>query len=367
MLLVIPQFLLSLGHENYLMILGVIIPSWTVIMIVLERFFPYTSGIKLFRRGFWIDLIWYTLIQSKVMEIIIFTYIILGLKAYLGLENFGPLSNWNFWLLLLMFFIIHDFYIYWFHRLQHNNKYLWRTHEAHHSGREVDWLAGSRSHFLEILINQTIEFAPIFFLLDTQTALYLYPAKALIDALWGMWIHANINVNTGKLQYIINGPEMHQWHHANHHEVFYKNYSTKLAIWDWLFDTGFLPNLKPLNFTFSKPQMYGLPYAYPKGFFTQTVFALHRFNFLNFEFHTFYEQILNFRLNFYSKLFKIFGIQESWTKSEIFDAENQKYSLDESQPKCTKCNQVQKYYYHSSQLTYLCEHCESDEDLEKFN
>ena len=37
---------------------------------------------------------------------------------------------------------------------------LWRMHEAHHATADVDWLSGARSHALEILINQTIEFAP---------------------------------------------------------------------------------------------------------------------------------------------------------------------------------------------------------------
>lgn len=367
MLLHIPQFLLNLGHEKYLFIIGIIIPSWTIFIIILERIFPYTKGIKLFRRGFWIDLIWYTIIQSKVLEFVIFSFIILGLKSYLGLENFGPLSKYNFWLLLFGYFITHDFYMYWMHRFQHNNKYLWRTHEGHHSNREIDWLAGSRSHFSEILINQTIEFAPIFFLLDAQTAMYMYPAKALLDAVWGIWIHANVNVNSGKLQYIINGPEMHQWHHANHYEVFYKNYGTKLAIWDWIFGTGFLPNLKPLNFVFSKPKMFGLPYAYPKGFWSQTVFAFYRFNFLNIEYHTFYEQILNMRKNISTKILNLLGIKESWTNSEIFDTENQKFTIDDSQPKCIKCHHIQKYYFKSNQLEYLCENCQTDAELEKFN
>lgn len=109
--------------------------------------------------------------------------------------------------------------------------------------------------------------------------MYMYPAKALLDAVWGMWTHANVNVNTGKLQYLINGPEMHQWHHANHHEVFYKNYSTKIAAWDWIFGTGFLPGLQPLKSYFSKPQMFGLPYAYPNGFWDQLVYAFKRFDF----------------------------------------------------------------------------------------
>ena len=35
----------------------------------------------------------------------------------------------------------------------------------------------------------------------------------MISAVWGMYIHSNINVNTGRLQKFINGPEMHRWHH----------------------------------------------------------------------------------------------------------------------------------------------------------
>jgi hypothetical protein len=95
------------------------------------------------------------------------------------------------------------------------------------------------------------------------------PIKALIDAVWGMYIHSNIDVRSGKLQYVINGPEMHQWHHANDRTVFYANYSTKLAIWDWVFGTAYLPDRK-------KPVEYGLYYDYPKDYFLQHWFSVKR-------------------------------------------------------------------------------------------
>ena len=72
MLAMIPEIFIKLGHDNYMTIIGVIIPSWAILMIILERLFPYTQHIKLFRRGFWLDFIWYTLLQSKVLEIVIF-------------------------------------------------------------------------------------------------------------------------------------------------------------------------------------------------------------------------------------------------------------------------------------------------------
>ncbi|PSL35560.1 sterol desaturase family protein [Chitinophaga ginsengisoli] len=229
-----------------------------VILVMLERKYPYTKGLPLFRDGFWIDLVWYTLIQSYFLKILIFDYIILPIDQHYHLSSLQLITHWPIAAQVLFFLVTHDFYIYWFHRWQHHSKWLWRTHEAHHSGTEVDWLSGSRSHSLEILINQTIEFAPIILLGANPIVV---PIKALIDAVWGMYIHSNINVKSGKLQYWINGPEMHQWHHAEHKEVYYSNFSTKLAIWDWLFGTAYLPDTKPLRF--------GLPYVYPKDYFLQ--------------------------------------------------------------------------------------------------
>jgi sterol desaturase/sphingolipid hydroxylase (fatty acid hydroxylase superfamily) len=254
-----------------------ILVTWICIIVTLERFFPYTKGVKFFRKGFWLDMVWYTFIQSFFLSILINSYIIAPLKVKFNYEG-TVLSHWPIWALVLLFLFVHDFYIYWFHRLQHHNKILWRTHEAHHSNKEVDWLAGSRSHILEIIINQTIEFAPIVLLLDVKTAAIVVPIKALLDAVWGIWIHANIDVHSGKLQYFINGPEMHQWHHSDHQEVFYSNYGTKFAFWDWIFGTMFIPGLHPQEYKMMKPDKFGLPYDFPQDYFMQHWFAFHRFD-----------------------------------------------------------------------------------------
>jgi sterol desaturase/sphingolipid hydroxylase (fatty acid hydroxylase superfamily) len=260
-----------------------ILVTWICFVVTLEHFFPYTKGVKFFRKGWWLDIVWYTFIQSFFLTILINSYIIAPLKTKMGYAESGILSHWPIWALVLLFLFTHDFYIYWFHRLQHHSKLLWRTHEAHHSNKQVDWLAGSRSHVLEIIINQTIEFAPIVLLLDVKTAAIIIPIKALLDAVWGIWIHSNVNVHSGKLQYIINGPEMHQWHHSDHQEVFYSNYGTKFAFWDWIFGTAFLPGLNPVNYKMMKPDKFGLPYEYPRDYFAQHWFSFHRFDVKKFE------------------------------------------------------------------------------------
>lgn len=238
-----------------------------VVLLVLERKFPYRKGLPFFREGLFVDLFWYTLVQSYFLQILIFGFIIAPLAAHFG-ARFHLVSNWPVVAQVAFFVVTHDFYIYWFHRFQHNSAFFWRTHEAHHSGKHVDWLAGSRSHIVEIIINQTIEFAPIILLGANPIVV---PIKALIDAVWGMYIHANIDVKSGKLQYVINGPEMHLWHHADHEEVYYANFSTKFAVWDWLFGTAFLPENR-------KPQRWGLPYAFPKDYFAQHAFSVVRFD-----------------------------------------------------------------------------------------
>jgi len=239
-----------------------------IVFVTLERLFPYRKGLKVFREGFWIDLVWYTLIQSYFLKILIFDYIITPIDHHYNLSRLHLVTGWPLWVQVLFFFVTHDLYIYWFHRAQHHNKVLWRIHEAHHSGKDVDWLAGSRSHVFEIIINQTIEFAPIVLLGANPLVV---PIKALMDAVYGMFIHSNINISLGKLKYFFNGPEMHQWHHADNVAVFYMNYSTKLSLWDWLFGTIYLPP--------HKPEVYGLYYDYPDDYFLQHAFSFKRFNF----------------------------------------------------------------------------------------
>ncbi len=228
----------------------VIIVSFAALMVMLEKLFPYTKGQKIFREGFFNDMVLYTIVQSYVLGLIIFGFLNY-IKSNTNLYNYSLLDSWPVWVQVVALVVVHDFYIYWFHRWQHNNKVLWRIHEAHHSPRSVDWLSGSRSHSLEILINQTVEFAPIILLgASPEVAIY----KGMISAMWGMFIHSNIDVRLGKLQYFINGPEMHRWHHSDEGGREYQNnYSTKFAIWDWIFGTAFFPDPKD-----RKPQLYGL-------------------------------------------------------------------------------------------------------------
>jgi sterol desaturase/sphingolipid hydroxylase (fatty acid hydroxylase superfamily) len=245
-----------------------IIVGAALILIGLERLFPYQRQ-RLLRAGFFTDLLGYGLLQSYVLGLAI-SALIGFVDARTGWSELGLVSHWPVLGQLAFFFLVHDFYIYWFHRLQHRSDLLWRTHEAHHSVDDVDWLSGTRSHAIEILINQTVEFLPIV-LLGAAPEVALM--KATLDAVWGMYIHSNIDVRAGWLQRVLNGPQMHRWHHARELPLPGKNFGTKLAIWDWLFGTAYLPEHKPIS--------YGLADArYPRrgfaAYFLQHAHSLRR-------------------------------------------------------------------------------------------
>jgi len=245
-----------------------IIVGVALLLMGLERLFPYAPQ-KLLRPGFFTDLLGYGVLQSYALGFAI-SGLIRFVDHHTGWSKLGLVSGWPVLGQLAFFFVVHDFYIYWFHRLQHRSNLLWRTHEAHHSVDDVDWLSGTRSHALEIMINQTIEFLPIVVLGAAPEVALM---KATLDAVWGMYIHSNLNVRAGVLQRVLNGPQMHRWHHATELPAPGKNFATKLAIWDWLFGTAYLPE--------HKPDRYGLPdERYPRrGFFayvSQHAYSLRR-------------------------------------------------------------------------------------------
>ena len=238
----------------------VLIVAGALVLIALERLFPYDRRQKFFRAGFWDDLIGYTFIQSYLLGLLI-TQVSTWIDGATGLSRLHLVSAWPIWVQVAFFIITHDLYIYTFHRMQHRFAPLWRIHEAHHATVDVDWLSGSRSHALEIMVNQSIEFLPIL-LLGAAPEVWLI--KISIDALWGMYIHCNVDVRSGWLQKIINGPEMHRWHHAIEIRDGV-NFATKFAFWDWILGTAYQPAAKPAG--------YGIVEPFPSGYLAQQIHA----------------------------------------------------------------------------------------------
>ena len=62
--------------ENIYWYTTVLLVLFVFTVILLERKYPFTKGLPVLREGFWVDLIWYTFIQSYFLKIFIFGYIL---------------------------------------------------------------------------------------------------------------------------------------------------------------------------------------------------------------------------------------------------------------------------------------------------
>jgi sterol desaturase/sphingolipid hydroxylase (fatty acid hydroxylase superfamily) len=136
--------------------------------------------------------------------------------------------------------IFADFCLYWVHWAMHRPR-LWPTHAFHHSIAELWWLSGARTSVAHLFLFA----APQIFL-----AYYLFklsPVEAgvafSIGVVVNVWIHVNIRVNLGPLEWILITPDYHRIHHGAR-GLSRKNLGFVFTIWDRMFGTYVNPHSK---------------------------------------------------------------------------------------------------------------------------
>jgi sterol desaturase/sphingolipid hydroxylase (fatty acid hydroxylase superfamily) len=120
------------------------------------------------------------------------------------------------------------------HRAYHKSSWLWRFHSVHHSSRNMDWLAGSRVHIVEILLTRSVVLLPLVVLGFSAQAVNSY---IILVGLQAVLAHANLRSNFGWLEYVIVTPRYHHWHHARDAAYVDANYAIHLPLIDMLMGT----------------------------------------------------------------------------------------------------------------------------------
>ncbi|MCL4106825.1 UNVERIFIED_CONTAM: hypothetical protein GTU68_046219 [Idotea baltica] len=156
-----------------------------------------------------------------------------------------------------------DFVQYWFHRAFHEVPWLWKFHAVHHSARQMDWLAGSRMHVVEIVLLRAFTTLPMYVLGFAESALYAY---IFFVYLLSTFIHSNVRFEFGFLQHIIATPRFHHWHHGVEKEAINVNYAIHFPMLDKLFRTHHLPSNE-------WPEGYGIAqHPVPQGYWRQFLY-----------------------------------------------------------------------------------------------
>lgn len=239
---------------------------YSAVFVPLERLFALRTEQPVFRRQWPVDLT-YFFINSLLIEVLT----ILTLKPAIVLFGWAR-PEWFVGSLPLIvqvpaLLLVADFTQYWIHRTFHAVSFLWPFHAIHHSVEEMDWLAGSRLHLVDVIVTRGLVYVPIFLLQFSERALMIY---VFLVAAQATFIHANVRWQFRPLRRLIATPAFHHWHHSADREALDKNFAVHTPIWDILFGTYYLPDRWPSSYGLSDRR------AVPSRWLTQLVYPFRK-------------------------------------------------------------------------------------------
>jgi sterol desaturase/sphingolipid hydroxylase (fatty acid hydroxylase superfamily) len=235
------------------------------IFIPVELFFPKNKNQTKFHTEWRTDLVYFV-----ISHLFIQFFGIITQKPAVVFFGWIGLDKVHIWIQQLPFivalfvaFFATDLFQYWAHRIFHNHVYLWRFHSVHHSTQHMDWLAGSRTHFIDIFFTRAMTFIPLYVLGFAPAVFNTY---IIFIAIHAVLIHANTRINFGFLKYIFTTPQYHHWHHCEDPKYYGKNFASIFPFIDMIFGTYYLPGKV-------WPEGTGVHESqYPKGFIQQSIY-----------------------------------------------------------------------------------------------
>ena len=212
-----------------------------------EHKFPLHPN-KLLRKSWLIDVGYYYLgAIVPAIVLLLFMHLIDAL-----LRPLGPMP-WYAWVAglsapvaFVASIVLSEVLYYWAHRLAHQLPFFWRFHSIHHSAPHVDWLVNTRAHPLDLSFLRGFIFVGLYVLgfgrhtsgaQDVATPLYLMWMTS-----WAYFVHANIRLRLGWLEYAVSTPAFHHWHHVKGDPALVdKNFAATMPWLDMLFGSFYLP------------------------------------------------------------------------------------------------------------------------------
>jgi len=235
----------------------------------LERLLPHRREQRLFRVE-WREDLFYFLVSSMLVQAITF---LTFAPSTLILDQTGgfaqaraAVASQPLALQVVEIMILTDFAQYWFHRAFHRIPFLWGFHAIHHSTKAMDWLAGSRMHFVEIALLRGLTAIPMITFGFSPVALQIYVGIVYV---YSSFLHANVMGDFDRIGHFVATPRFHHWHHGLEAEAVDKNFAIHFPLFDRMFGTFHMP---PGRW----PENYGVPEQVPAGFINQFLYPFRR-------------------------------------------------------------------------------------------
>jgi sterol desaturase/sphingolipid hydroxylase (fatty acid hydroxylase superfamily) len=136
------------------------------------------------------------------------------------------------------------------HRTEHTNSWLWRVHGVHHVPEKVNVGNNGVNNIFDIVLTHGVVQSTLALVGFSQESVF---AVGIFVTAQGYFVHANIDVRIGWLNYVLASPEQHRLHHstvvaeAGH-------FSSDLSIWDRAFGSfTWYPGHAPAAVGLSEP------------------------------------------------------------------------------------------------------------------
>ena len=204
-------------------------------------------------RARWNDFLYTVLHRVGLFSVLIFFTLdplLDSLAAMLRFESFhpfnleslvpglGPMASF------LLYFVVLDFFDYWYHRASHQFNWWWGLHSLHHSQQDMNLWSDNRNHLLDDLLRD-VYMGVIALGIGVEPSQYvlLVSVSRILQSLQ----HANVRLHFGRIgERLLVSPRYHRMHHAIGvgHESKGQgtlggcNFAVLLPVWDILFGTA---------------------------------------------------------------------------------------------------------------------------------
>lgn len=218
------------------------------VVLVIET--AYGTRTRNYRsREFGWDVAYYLYYRTGLHRLLFTGTFVALLMGPLESLDIGLLRPLPVWAQVLFGLVISDFFMYWLHRAQHANRFLWAFHTTHHEPTQLTFATFLRFHPIEVIIGDIASYTILAVLGADFTGWVLV---FMITTFLGEVQHTQIPWTLGPLRWIFVTPRFHGFHHSIERAEHDRNFGGLFSFWDRMFGTA-MPDDAPA------PRAYGLP------------------------------------------------------------------------------------------------------------
>jgi sterol desaturase/sphingolipid hydroxylase (fatty acid hydroxylase superfamily) len=225
--------------ESLLSFKAVLVGAFLLLFLVYERVRPAVDHPLLIRFRGASAAAWRRLVRNSGLfgiNLLVGPLVVLPVTVWAGQFTLGLRPAWlHGWIGLAFDLILLDFWIYWWHRANHEIPFLWRFHQVHHFDELLDSTTALRFHFGEVVLSALVRACVIVAFDLPLSSVLLFEALVLISAIFH---HSDARLPRRleqALARVIITPSIHWVHHHAVRADTDSNYGTIFSFWDPLF------------------------------------------------------------------------------------------------------------------------------------